>query len=76
MKNIRNKITLDIDSLIESVGIIFMLKYVRLLCFTPKIYQKDFAKELHVSLDSVKSWECGRRKPSKRILNQIKEMVE
>lgn len=31
-----------------------------------KLTQRQFAERLHVSIDTVKSWESGRRKPGRQ----------
>lgn len=39
-----------------------------------KLTQRDLAGILKVSLDTVKSWECGRRNPSKKAMKKLTDM--
>jgi transcriptional regulator with XRE-family HTH domain len=44
--------------------------------FNPSITQKELADKIGYSVNTVKGWESGRRKPSKEAMDKISELFK
>ena len=60
----------------EHVDIPTYFKWVRYIHCSPIITQRQLAEKLGLSIHMVNSIECGRRKPSDKIMDKIKKIVE